>query len=130
MFLQSSKSIKSKILTAALEVDQDYRRHRQSRVEYCVRRYPSDTEKTKTKTKHEVLLLLIQHNKTILLPGDCLLKWDDVETSLIMCKKHYNDYDNIDMKAADMNYKTEQFIKRVIDPAGSQYSAILLNELR
>jgi UDP-N-acetyl-D-mannosaminuronate dehydrogenase len=33
MFLQSSKSIKSKILTAALEVDQDYRRHRQSIVE-------------------------------------------------------------------------------------------------
>jgi UDP-N-acetyl-D-mannosaminuronic acid dehydrogenase len=33
MFLQSSKSIKSKILTAALEVDQDYRRHRQSRIE-------------------------------------------------------------------------------------------------
>lgn len=33
MFLQSSKSVKSKILTAALEVDQDYRRHRQSRVE-------------------------------------------------------------------------------------------------
>jgi UDP-N-acetyl-D-mannosaminuronic acid dehydrogenase len=33
MFLQSSKSTKSKILTAALEVDQDYRRHRQSRVE-------------------------------------------------------------------------------------------------
>jgi UDP-N-acetyl-D-mannosaminuronic acid dehydrogenase len=33
MFLQSSKSIKSKILTAALEVDQDYRRHRQSRFE-------------------------------------------------------------------------------------------------
>ena len=33
MFLQSSKSIKSKILTAALEVDQDYRRHRQSKVE-------------------------------------------------------------------------------------------------
>jgi UDP-N-acetyl-D-mannosaminuronic acid dehydrogenase len=33
MFLQSSKSIKSKILTAALEVDQEYRRGRQSRVE-------------------------------------------------------------------------------------------------
>jgi UDP-N-acetyl-D-mannosaminuronic acid dehydrogenase len=33
MFLQSSKSIRSKILTAALEVDQDYRRQRQSRVE-------------------------------------------------------------------------------------------------
>ena len=33
MFLQSSKSIKSKILTAALEVDQDYRRLRQSRFE-------------------------------------------------------------------------------------------------
>ena len=33
MFLQSSKSIRSKILTAALEVDQDYRRHRLSRVE-------------------------------------------------------------------------------------------------
>ena len=77
-----------------------------------------------------MLLLLIQQNKILLLPCDCLLKWDDVETSLIMCKKHYNDYDNIDMKAADMNYKTEQFIKRVIDPAGSQYSAILLNELR
>lgn len=78
-----------------------------------------------------MLLLLIQQNKIILLlPCDCLLKWDDVETSLIMCKKHFNDYDNIDMKAADMNYKTEQFIKRVIDPAGSQYSAILLNELR
>lgn len=33
MFLQSSKTIRSKILTAALEVDQDYRRQRQSRVE-------------------------------------------------------------------------------------------------
>jgi UDP-N-acetyl-D-mannosaminuronic acid dehydrogenase len=32
MFLQSSKSIKSKILTAAMEVDQDYRRYRQARV--------------------------------------------------------------------------------------------------
>ena len=31
MFLQSSKSIKSKILTAAVEVDQDYRRYRQGR---------------------------------------------------------------------------------------------------
>jgi hypothetical protein len=29
MFLQSSKSIKSKILTSAVEVDQDYRRYRQ-----------------------------------------------------------------------------------------------------
>jgi hypothetical protein len=28
MFLQSSKSIKSKILTAAMEVDQDYRQYR------------------------------------------------------------------------------------------------------
>src|ERR671931_2669373 len=32
MFLQSSRSIKSKILTAAVEVDQDYRRYRQTRV--------------------------------------------------------------------------------------------------
>jgi UDP-N-acetyl-D-mannosaminuronate dehydrogenase len=32
MFLQSSKSIKSKILTAAIEVDQDYRRYRQLRL--------------------------------------------------------------------------------------------------
>jgi UDP-N-acetyl-D-mannosaminuronic acid dehydrogenase len=32
MFLQSSKSIKSKILTAAVEIDQDYRRYRQARV--------------------------------------------------------------------------------------------------
>lgn len=32
MFLQSSKSIKSKILTAAVEVDQDYRRYMQVRV--------------------------------------------------------------------------------------------------
>jgi UDP-N-acetyl-D-mannosaminuronate dehydrogenase len=32
MFLQSSKYIKSKILTAAVEVDQDYRRYRQVRV--------------------------------------------------------------------------------------------------
>src|SRR5919199_1556098 len=32
MFLQSSKTIKSKILTAAVEVDQDYRRYRQARV--------------------------------------------------------------------------------------------------
>lgn len=31
MFLQSSKSIKSKILTAAMEVDQDYRQYRQIR---------------------------------------------------------------------------------------------------
>jgi len=32
MFLQSSKTIKSKILSAAIEVDQDYRRYRQARV--------------------------------------------------------------------------------------------------
>ena len=31
MFLHSSKSIKSKILQAAIEVDQDYRRYRESR---------------------------------------------------------------------------------------------------
>ena len=31
MFIQSSKSIKSKILTAAIEVDQDYRRYRTAR---------------------------------------------------------------------------------------------------
>jgi UDP-N-acetyl-D-mannosaminuronic acid dehydrogenase len=31
MFLQSSKSIKSKILQAAIEVDQDYRRYREAR---------------------------------------------------------------------------------------------------
>ncbi|HET7389775.1 MAG TPA: hypothetical protein VFJ51_03050 [Nitrososphaeraceae archaeon] len=33
MFLQSSRSIKSKILTAAVEVDQDYRRYRRSKIE-------------------------------------------------------------------------------------------------
>ena len=74
-----------------------------------------------------LLLLKIQHR--LLLPCDCLLKWNDVETSLIMCKKHYNNYDNIDMEV-DMNYKTEQFIKEVIDPSGSQFSARLLKELR
>ncbi|MGH9988380.1 MAG: hypothetical protein ACRD8W_30970, partial [Nitrososphaeraceae archaeon] len=65
----------------------------------------------------------------LLLPCDCLLKWNDVETSLIMCKKHYNNYDSIDMEV-DMNHKTEQFIKEVIDPSGSQFSARLLKELR
>ncbi|MGH9924634.1 MAG: hypothetical protein ACRD4J_01830 [Nitrososphaeraceae archaeon] len=58
-----------------------------------------------------------------------MLKWNDVETSLIMCKKHYNNYDSIDMEV-DMNHKTEQFIKEVIDPSGSQFSARLLKELR
>jgi len=46
-----------------------------------------------------------------------------------MCQKHYTDYDSIDMNQ-DMNHKTEQFIKKVIDPNGSQFSARLLNELR
>lgn len=46
-----------------------------------------------------------------------------------MCKKHYNNYDNTDMEV-DMNHKTEQFIKEVIDPSGSQFSARLLKELR
>jgi hypothetical protein len=32
MFLQSSKSIKSKILASAIEVDEDYRRYRQERI--------------------------------------------------------------------------------------------------
>ena len=72
--------------------------------------------------------LLIRQHKILLLPCDCLLKWDDVETSLIMCTKHYTDYDDIDMKV-DMNHKTEEFIKRVIDPSGSQYSGNLLKEL-
>ena len=30
----------------------------------------------------------------------------------------------------DMNYKTEQFLKEVIDPTRSQFSARLLKELR
>jgi UDP-N-acetyl-D-mannosaminuronic acid dehydrogenase len=34
MFLQSSKSIRSKMLAAAMEVDGDYRRYRQTREEY------------------------------------------------------------------------------------------------
>jgi UDP-N-acetyl-D-mannosaminuronate dehydrogenase len=34
MFLQSSKSIRSKMLAAAMEVDEDYRRYRQTREEY------------------------------------------------------------------------------------------------
>lgn len=78
-----------------------------------------------------MLLLIQQQNKELLLPCDCLLKWDDVETSLIMCKKHHNDYDkmNLDLEI-DINYKTEQFIKEVINPSGSQYSDILLKELR
>ena len=46
-----------------------------------------------------------------------------------MCKKHYNDYYNIDMNT-DMHYKTEQFIKRVIDPFGSEHSDSLLKDLR
>ena len=71
----------------------------------------------------------MQQHKVLLLPCDCLLKWDDAENSLIMCKKHYYDYDNIDMKV-NMNYKTEQFMKRVVDPSGSQYSVTLLKELR
>jgi UDP-N-acetyl-D-mannosaminuronic acid dehydrogenase len=33
MFLQSSQSIKSKILTAAMEVDQDYLRYREFRID-------------------------------------------------------------------------------------------------
>lgn len=74
-----------------------------------------------------LLLLKVQHR--LLLPCDCLLKWNDVETSLIMCKKHYNNYDNINMEV-DMNHKTEQFVKEVIDPSGSQFSARLLKELR
>jgi hypothetical protein len=46
-----------------------------------------------------------------------------------MCEKHYIDYDNADMKV-DIKYKTEQFIKKVVDPSGSQYSAMLLKELK
>jgi hypothetical protein len=48
-----------------------------------------------------------------------------------MCKKHHNDYDkmNLDLEI-DINYKTEQFIKEVINPSGSQYLDILLKELR
>lgn len=82
-----------------------------------------------TISNHDVLLLLIQQNKILLLPCNCLLKWDDLETSLIMCKKHYDDYDNMDMKL-NMNYKIEQFIKKLIHPSGSQYSAKLSKELK
>lgn len=43
----------------------------------------------------------------------------------MMCEKHYTDYDNI-----GMNQKTEQFIKKVIDPSGSKFSAELVEHLR
>ena len=48
-------------------------------------------------SNHEVLPLLIKQHKILLLllPCDCSLKRDDVETSWIMCNKHYNDFDNI-----------------------------------
>jgi UDP-N-acetyl-D-mannosaminuronate dehydrogenase len=41
MFLQSSKSIKSKILASAIEVDEDYRRYRQTRVSKPILSPPS-----------------------------------------------------------------------------------------
>ena len=41
MFLQSSKSIKSKILASAIEVDEDYRRYRQSRANKSILLPPS-----------------------------------------------------------------------------------------
>jgi UDP-N-acetyl-D-mannosaminuronic acid dehydrogenase len=47
MFLQSSKSIKSKILTAAIEVDQDYRQYRQATANKVVPAQISLTESTK-----------------------------------------------------------------------------------
>src|ERR671928_2250130 len=40
MFLQSSKAIKSKILTAAVEVDQDYRRYREIRANKSMLSHP------------------------------------------------------------------------------------------
>ena len=67
--------------------------------------------------------IMIQHK--ISLPCDCLLNWNDVETSLILCEKHYDDYDNIE--AAN---ESEEFIKKVLDPSCSQFSSQLLNELR
>jgi UDP-N-acetyl-D-mannosaminuronic acid dehydrogenase len=47
MFLHSSKSIKSKILTAAIEVDQDYRQYRQATANKVVPAQISLTESTK-----------------------------------------------------------------------------------
>jgi hypothetical protein len=41
MFLQSSKSIRSKILASAIEVDEDYRRYRQTRVNKPILSPPS-----------------------------------------------------------------------------------------
>ena len=46
-----------------------------------------------------------------------------------MCNKHHNDYDKIDIKL-DIDYKTERFIRKVIDPSGSRYSDMTLKELR
>jgi UDP-N-acetyl-D-mannosaminuronic acid dehydrogenase len=57
MFLQSSKSIKSKILTSAVEVDQDYRRYRQARMSKSIlspslsSSTPSNFEEDRTQTK-------------------------------------------------------------------------------
>jgi hypothetical protein len=63
--------------------------------------------------------------RQILLRCECLLRWNDAETSLILCKKHYNDYDT-----TGSNQKTEQFIKKVIDPSGSQFSAEIVANLK
>ncbi|MFL6358242.1 MAG: hypothetical protein ACJ72V_02735, partial [Nitrososphaeraceae archaeon] len=57
MFLQSSKSIKSKILTSAVEVDQDYRRYRQARMSKSIlspslsSSTPYNFEEDRTQTK-------------------------------------------------------------------------------
>ena len=70
------------------------------------------------------MMAMMRQNK-ILLPCDCLLWWNDTETSLILCERHYYDYDSTDV--AD---KSEEFIMKVLDPSGSHFSSEVLNELR
>jgi UDP-glucose 6-dehydrogenase len=45
MFLNSSKSIKSKILEAAIQIDEDYKEYRQTK-ETCLRKYAASASKT------------------------------------------------------------------------------------
>jgi hypothetical protein len=59
------------------------------------------------------------------LPCNCKLRWDETETSLIMCNDHYNAY-----RDEGFNTAVDDFIKLVASPKGSHYSYNTLVSLR
>ena len=61
----------------------------------------------------------------VLLPCNCLLRWNEAELSLIICAKHLDNYIDALPSLPDL-----EFIKMVSNPRGSRFTPKMAIDMR